>query len=59
VLALDRSTADKLFWLGDFDPTTPERRAIPDPWGKPQDEFVAAFTRIERCIGGIRKNLRH
>lgn len=36
--------------LGDLDPTLPERRAIPDPWGRPDPEFEACFERIERCL---------
>jgi protein-tyrosine phosphatase len=42
--------ADRIFWLGDFDPQWAGRRAILDPWGKPIDEFERTFERIERCV---------
>lgn len=41
---------ERLFWLGDFDPTWAGKRAIIDPWGKPLVEFDRTFTRIDRCI---------
>ena len=49
---------DKVFWLGDFDPTWVGRRAIPDPWGKSLEEFEATFERIERCIDALLEALQ-
>lgn len=40
----------RVFWLGDFDPRWAGKRAIPDPWGRPEAEFEEAFERIERCV---------
>lgn len=45
------------FWLSDFDPETPERRAIPDPWGKDEETFDATFERIERCVAALHEEL--
>ncbi len=47
----------RTFWLADFDPITPERRAIPDPWGKEDTEFEAVFERIERCVSALHGEL--
>lgn len=41
---------DRVFWLGDFDPVWAGKRAIIDPWGKPDEEFDVTFERIERCV---------
>jgi protein-tyrosine-phosphatase len=41
---------DRVFWLGDFDPEWEGRRAIPDPWGKPLEDFQRTFWRIRRCV---------
>jgi protein-tyrosine phosphatase len=49
-LPADGGRADRIFWLGDFDPEWAGRRAILDPWGKPLEEFERTFERIERCI---------
>lgn len=46
-------SADRVFWLGDFDPEWAGKRAIIDPWGKPLDEFERTFARIERCIDDV------
>ena len=50
LLDLAPRASDKVFWLGDFDPLTPERRMIFDPWGRPPAAFEAAFERIDRCV---------
>lgn len=39
-----------VLWLGDLDPAWSGKRAIPDPWGKPVEEFRSTFARIERCV---------
>jgi len=44
---------DHVFLLGDFDPQWTGRRAILDPWGKPESAFHEAFERIERSIEGL------
>ncbi|MDT8340385.1 MAG: hypothetical protein RQ751_02645 [Longimicrobiales bacterium] len=44
---------ERLFWLGDFDSEWAGRRAIPDPWGKPEEEFQRVFARIERCVAEV------
>jgi protein-tyrosine-phosphatase len=36
--------------LGDLDPLPVERRSIPDPWRQPEEAFVAAYERIDRCV---------
>jgi len=36
--------------LGDLDPERVERRTIPDPWGRPEAAFDAAYERIDRCV---------
>jgi protein-tyrosine-phosphatase len=48
---------DRVFWLGDFEPTWMGRRAILDPWGKPLEEFEGAFVRIERCVDEVLRTL--
>jgi len=45
--------ADRVLWLGDFDPQWEGRRAILDPWGKPVEEFERTFERIERCVDEV------
>ena len=45
--------ADRIYWLGDFDPQWVGRRAILDPWGKHVEEFDRTFGRIERCIDEV------
>jgi protein-tyrosine-phosphatase len=42
-----------VLWLGDFDPLWTGKRAIIDPWGKPQAEFDSTFARIERCVDEV------
>jgi protein-tyrosine phosphatase len=49
--------SDRVFWLGDFDPAWAGRRAIPDPWGKPLEEFERTFERIERCVDELLRTL--
>lgn len=39
--------------LGDFDPGPIETRAIRDPVDQPEDAFVEAYARIERCVGAL------
>lgn len=39
--------------LGDLDPEVPSRRLIPDPWGQPDEVFVASFDRIDRCLSEL------
>ncbi|GEM_PF-5024551 len=36
--------------LGDLDPQLPDRRLIPDPWGREHDVFRSSFDRIDRCL---------
>jgi len=36
--------------LGDLDPQLPDRRLIPDPWGRERDVFRSSFDRIDRCL---------
>jgi protein-tyrosine-phosphatase len=45
--------ADRILWLGDFDPEWAGKRAIADPWGKPVEEFQRTFERIERCVNAV------
>jgi protein-tyrosine phosphatase len=49
----DGARADRILWLGDFDPQWAGKRAIADPWGKPVEEFERTFERIERCIDEV------
>jgi protein-tyrosine-phosphatase len=44
---------DRFLWLGDLDPEWEGRRAILDPWGKPEAEFERVFSRIERCVDAM------
>ncbi len=37
--------------LGDLDPNGIDQREIPDPWGKPDSEFEATYSRIDRILG--------
>jgi protein-tyrosine phosphatase len=39
--------------LGDFDVEDPPRREIPDPYGKPDEEFRRVFGQIERSVTGL------
>lgn len=41
---------DQTLVLGDLDPEPVERRTIPDPWGRPEEAFDAAYERIDRCV---------
>ena len=43
--------------LGDLDPTWDGKRAIVDPWGKPEEEFRETFARIDRCLETLAKVL--
>jgi len=43
-----------VFLLGDFDPLWDGKRTIVDPWGKPLEEFIRTFTRIDRCLSEVR-----
>jgi len=36
--------------LGDFDPQSPDRHEIRDPWGHPDEVFKESFARVERCL---------
>jgi protein-tyrosine phosphatase len=49
--------ADRIIWLGDFDPEWAGTRAILDPWGKPIEEFERTFERIERCVRELVRTL--
>jgi protein-tyrosine phosphatase len=49
---------DRLYWLGDLDPTWEGRRAILDPWGKDEAEFHRVFARIERCVSVLERVVR-
>ena len=68
VIVFDRGNARRLrrlmggrprhmFYLGDFDPHWDGRRAILDPWGKPDGVFDQTFARIERCIDSMLSGL--
>lgn len=46
---------DRVFWLGDFDREWVGKRAIADPWGKPLDQYRAAFERIGRCVEEVER----
>ena len=48
---------ERVFWLGDFDPEWAGKRAIPDPWGKPEAEFERTFERIARCVNDVQDAL--
>ena len=48
---------DRVFWMGDLEPTWGGRRAILDPWGKPREEFERVFDRIDRCVGELHRVL--
>ena len=50
VLEIPGARADRVWWLGDFDPEWAGRRAILDPWGKPIEDFERTFARIDRCV---------
>jgi protein-tyrosine-phosphatase len=50
VRSTGRPSADRVFWLGDFDPEWTGKRAIIDPWGRSLSEFSTTFERIERCV---------
>ena len=39
--------------LGDFDPTDPPRREIPDPYSRSEEFFQEVFGQIERSIQGL------
>lgn len=43
----------RILMLGDLDPETPDRREIKDPWGNPDDVYVASFERTERCVSRL------
>jgi protein-tyrosine phosphatase len=43
---------DRVFWLGDLDPTWTGKRAIADPWGREDVFFDQTFERITRCVDG-------
>jgi protein-tyrosine phosphatase len=45
---------DRVELLGDFDVDDPPRREIPDPYGKPDEEFRRVFSQIERSVAGLR-----
>lgn len=44
---------DRVELLGDFDMEDPPRREIPDPYGKPDEEFRNVFSQIERSVTGL------
>lgn len=44
--------------LGDFDPESPNRREIRDPWGHPDEVFHLSFERVERCLGALVRRAR-
>lgn len=44
---------DHVVRLGDLDPEWTGKRAIGDPWGKPQEEFDRTFERIDRCVDAL------
>lgn len=44
---------DRTLVLGDLDPSVPERRAILDPFGRPEEVFDEVFERIDRCVAEL------
>ena len=58
VLDLEPVARSRIFWLGDFDPDTPDRRMIRDPWGRAPEDFVDTFVRIDRCVTHVAQLLR-
>lgn len=53
ILRQFRATRARLIVLGDLDPLRPRRRRIPDPWGRPPEEFRSSYARIDRCLGEL------
>lgn len=53
VRSLGGTRADRLFWLGDFDPVWTGKRAIIDPWGRSLSDFASKFERIDRCLDAV------
>lgn len=45
--------AGRVELLGDFDVADPPHREIPDPYGKPNEEFRRVFGQIERSVAGL------
>jgi protein-tyrosine phosphatase len=43
--------------LGDLDPLPVETRAVADPWGRPQADYVRSYARIVRCVGELARAL--
>jgi len=41
---------DEVVVLGDLDPYPIKTRTIEDPYGRPEEVFVASFARIDRCL---------
>jgi protein-tyrosine phosphatase len=39
--------------LGDLDPRPIHRRAVPDPYGAPDDVFEEVYARVDRCIDAL------
>ncbi len=48
-----RADGRRILLLGDLDPDLPRRRAVPDPWGGPREDFESAFDRIDRCLNEL------
>lgn len=44
--------------LGDLDPLPITRREIPDPWGRPDEDFHASYARIDRILDALAATLR-
>ena len=50
ILSVHRRSAATIMLLGDFDPEPISTRAIPDPYGRSVEAFVAVYRRIDRCV---------
>jgi len=57
IARLDRSLPKKTLLLGSLDPTVTEGAIIPDPYGRSDEDFRECYTRIDRCLDKLVKQL--
>ena len=57
ICVVHRRSAATTMLLGDFDPEPVSTRAIPDPYGRPVEEFIACYRRIDQCIEAVVRGL--